>query len=116
MQAARPRNTPSVLLKQGNLDDLKAIVARLPDASKLTLADAEEDVETAYSLYQAGQSQRSDFGSKNYNKLMACKRMPVLKAIAAVTAAAIASPQQSCQPSTLADKQTVADAQAAWIS
>ena len=114
MNAGSPPKKYTIrVVKQGNLDDLKAIVARLPDASKLTLADA-EDVETAYSLYQAlDESQRSDFGSSNYNKLMACvKRMPVLKAIAAVTAAADKLPQNPANL-TLADKQTVADAQAA---
>ena len=98
---------------QGNLDDLKAIVARLPDASKLTLADA-EDVETAYSLYQAlDESQRADFGSANYNKLMACyKRLPILRAVSKVTTAANKLPQNPANL-TLADKQIVADAQTA---
>ena len=98
---------------QGNLDDLKAIVARLPDASKLTLADA-EDVETAYSLYQAlDESQRADFGSPNYNKLMACyKRLPILRAVSKVTTAANKLPQNPANL-TLADKQIVADAQGA---
>ena len=98
---------------QGNLDDLKEIVARLPDASKLTLADA-EDVETAYSLYQAlDESQRADFGSPNYNKLMACyKRLPILRAVSKVTTAANKLPQNPANL-TLADKQIVADAQGA---
>lgn len=98
---------------QGNLDDLKAIVARLPDASKLTLADA-EDVETAYSLYQAlDESQRADFGSANYNKLMACyKRLPILRAVSKVTTAANKLPQNPSNL-TLSDKQLVADAQGA---
>ena len=98
---------------QGNLDDLKAIVARLPDASKLTLADA-EDVETAYSLYQAlDESQRADFGSANYNKLMACyKRLPILRAVSKVTTAANKLPQNPANL-TLSDKQLVADAQGA---
>lgn len=98
---------------QGNLDDLKAIVARLPDASKLTLADA-EDVETAYSLYQAlDESQRADFGSANYNKLMACyKRLPILRAVSKVTTAANKLPQNPANL-TLSDKQIVADAQGA---
>lgn len=98
---------------QGNLEDLKAIIARLPDASKLTLADA-EDVETAYSLYQAlDESQRADFGSANYNKLMACyKRLPILRAVSKVTTAANKLPQNPANL-TLADKQIVADAQTA---
>lgn len=98
---------------QGNLEDLKAIIARLPDASKLTLADA-EDVETAYSLYQAlDESQRADFGSPNYNKLMACyKRLPILRAVSKVTTAANKLPQNPANL-TLADKQIVADAQGA---
>ena len=97
---------------QGNLEDLKAIIARLPDASKLTLADA-EDVETAYSLYQAlDESQRADFGSANY-KLMACyKRLPILRAVSKVTTAANKLPQNPANL-TLSDKQLVADAQGA---
>ena len=98
---------------QGNLADLKEIVARLPAASKLTLADA-EDVETAYSLYQAlDESQRADFGSANYNKLMACyKRLPILRAVSKVTTAANKLPQNPANL-TLSDKQIVADAQGA---
>lgn len=98
---------------QGNLEDLQAIIARLPAASKLTLADA-EDVETAYSLYQAlGEDQKADFGSPNYNKLMACyKRLPILRAVSKVTTAANKLPQNPANL-TLSDKQLVADAQGA---
>ena len=98
---------------QGDLADLKEIVARLPDASKLTLADA-EDVETAYSLYQAlGEDQKADFGSPNYNKLMACyRRLPILRAVSKVTTAANKLPQNPANL-TLSDKQLVADAQGA---
>ena len=98
---------------QGDLADLKEIVARLPAASKLTLADA-EDVETAYSLYQAlGESQKADFGSDNYDKLMACyKRLPILRAVSKVTTAANKLPQNPANL-TLSDKQLVADAQGA---
>ena len=98
---------------QGNLEDLQALIARLPAASKLTLADA-EDVETAYSLYQAlGEDQKADFGSPNYNKLMACyKRLPILRAVSKVTTAANKLPQNPANL-TLADKQIVADAQTA---
>ena len=98
---------------QGNLEDLKAIIARLPDASKLTLADA-EDVETAYSLYQAlGEGPQHSLGEDNYNKLMACyRRLPILRAVSKVTTAANKLPQNPANL-TLADKQTVADAQAA---
>lgn len=98
---------------QGNLEDLQALIARLPAASKLTLADA-EDVETAYSLYQAlGEDQKADFGSPNYNKLMACyKRLPILRAVSKVTTAANKLPQNPANL-TLSDKQIVADAQTA---
>ena len=98
---------------QGDLADLKEIVARLPDASKLTLADA-EDVETAYSLYQAlDDRQKTDFGSDNYDKLMACyKRLPILRAVSKVTTAANKLPQNPANL-TLSDKQIVADAQGA---
>lgn len=98
---------------QGNLADLKEIVARLPDASKLTLADA-EDVETAYSLYQAlGERQKANFGSDNYDKLMACyERLPILRAVSKVTTAANKLPQNPANL-TLSDKQLVADAQGA---
>lgn len=114
MNEASPATRYTIrVVKQGNLDDLKALVARLPAASKLTLADA-EDVETAYSLYQAlDKSQQSDFGSVNYDKLMACyERLPILKAVAKVTTAANKLPQNPANL-TLADKQIVADAQAA---
>ena len=98
---------------QGNLEDLQALIARLPAASKLTLADA-EDVETAYSLYQAlGEDQKAAFGSPNYNKLMACyKRLPILRAVSKVTTAANKLPQNPANL-TLSDKQLVADAQGA---
>lgn len=98
---------------QGNLEDLQAIIARLPDASKLTLADA-EDVETAYSLYQAlDERQKADFGSANYDKLMACyERLPILRAVSKVTTAANKLPQNPANL-TLSDKQIVADAQGA---
>ena len=98
---------------QGNLEDLKAIIARLPDASKLTLADA-EDVETAYSLYQAlDDEQKADFGSDNLKKLKACyERLPILRAVSKVTTAANKLPQNPANL-TLSDKQIVADAQAA---
>ena len=98
---------------QGNLEDLKAIIARLPDASKLTLADA-EDVETAYSLYQAlDEEQRADLGPANLRKLNACyKRLPILRAVSKVTTAANKLPQNPANL-TLADKKIVADAQAA---
>ena len=114
MNEASPATKYTIrVVKQGNLDDLQAIVARLPDASKLTLADA-EDVETAYSLYQAlDESQKAGFGSANYDKLMACyKRLPILRAVSKVTTAANKLPQNPANL-TLADKQTVADAQAA---
>ena len=46
MNEASPATKYAIrVVKQGDLDDLKALIARLPDASKLTLADA-EDVET----------------------------------------------------------------------
>ena len=98
---------------QGNLEDLKAIIARLPDASKLTLADA-EDVETAYSLYQAlGEGPQHSLGEDNYNKLMACyRRLPILRAVSKVTTAANKLPQNPANL-TLSDKQLVADAQGA---
>ena len=98
---------------QGNLEDLKAIIARLPDASKLTLADA-EDVETAYSLYQAlGEGPQHSLGEDNYNKLMACyRRLPILRAVSKVTTAANKLPQNPANL-TLSDKQIVADAQGA---
>lgn len=98
---------------QGNLKDLKAIIARLPDASKLTLADA-EDVETAYSLYQAlGEGPQHSLGEDNYNKLMACyRRLPILRAVSKVTTAANKLPQNPANL-TLSDKQLVADAQGA---
>ena len=98
---------------QGNLKDLKAIIARLPDASKLTLADA-EDVETAYSLYQAlGEGPQHSLGEDNYNKLMACyRRLPILRAVSKVTTAANKLPQNPANL-TLSDKQLVADAQTA---
>ena len=98
---------------QGNLEDLQAIIARLPDASKLTLADA-EDVETAYSLYQAlGEGPQHRLGEDNYNKLMACyRRLPILRAVSKVTTAANKLPQNPANL-TLSDKQIVADAQGA---
>lgn len=114
MNEASPATKYTIrVVKQGNLDDLQAIVARLPDASKLTLADA-EDVETAYSLYQAlDERQKAGFGSANYDKLMACyKRLPILRAVSKVTTAANKLPQNPANL-TLADKQIVADAQAA---
>lgn len=97
---------------QGNLADLKEIIARLPDASKLTLADA-EDVETAYSLYQAlGEGPQHSLG-EDYNKLMACyRRLPILRAVSKVTTAANKLPQNPANL-TLSDKQIVADAQGA---
>ena len=114
MNEASPATRYTIrVVMQGDLEDLQAIIARLPDASKLTLADA-EDVETAYSLYQAlGEDQKADFGSPNYNKLMACyKRLPILRAVSKVTTAANKLPQNPANL-TLADKQIVADAQAA---
>lgn len=114
MNEASPATKYTIrVVKQGNLDDLQAIVARLPDASKLTLADA-EDVETAYSLYQAlDERQKAGFGSANYDKLMACyKRLPILRAVSKVTTAANKLPQNPANL-TLADKQIVADAQTA---
>lgn len=114
MNEASPATKYAIrVVKQGDLDDLKALIARLPDASKLTLADA-EDVETAYSLYQAlDEGQKADFDSANYDKLMACyKRLPILRAVSKVTTAANKLPQNPANL-TLADKQIVADAQAA---
>ena len=114
MNEASPATKYTIrVVKQGNINDLKAIVARLPDASKLTLADA-EDVETAYSLYQAlDDEQKADFGSDNLKKLKACyKRLPILRAVSKVTTAANKLPQNPANL-TLADKQIVADAQAA---
>ena len=114
MNEASPATKYAIrVVKQGDLDDLKALIARLPDASKLTLADA-EDVETAYSLYQAlDEGQKADFDSANYDKLMACyKRLPILRAVSKVTTAANKLPQNPANL-TLSDKQIVADAQGA---
>lgn len=114
MNEASPATRYTIrVVKQGNLDDLKALVARLPAASKLTLADA-EDVETAYSLYQAlDDEQKADFGSDNLKKLKACyERLPILRAVSKATTAANKLPQNPANL-TLADKQIVADAQAA---
>ena len=114
MNEASPATRYTIrVVKQGDLDDLKALVARLPAASKLTLADA-EDVETAYSLYQAlDDEQKADFGSDNLKKLKTCyERLPILRAISKATTAANKLPQNPANL-TLADKQIVADAQVA---
>ena len=114
MNEASPATKYTIrVVMQGDLEDLQEIIARLPDASKLTLADA-EDVETAYSLYQAlDERQKAGFGSANYDKLMACyKRLPILRAVSKVTTAANKLPQNPANL-TLADKQIVADAQTA---
>ena len=114
MNEASPATKYTIrVVMQGDLEDLREIIARLPDASKLTLADA-EDVETAYSLYQAlDAGKQHSLGENNYNKLMACyERLPILRAVAKVTTAANKLPQNPANL-TLADKQIVADAQAA---
>lgn len=114
MNEASPATKYTIrVVMQGDLEDLKEIIARLPDASKLTLADA-EDVETAYSLYQAlDAGKQHSLGEDNYNKLMACyERLPILRAVSKVTTAANKLPQNPANL-TLADKQIVADAQAA---
>lgn len=114
MNEASPATKYTIrVVMQGDLKDLKEIIARLPDASKLTLADA-EDVETAYSLYQAlDAGKQHSLGEDNYNKLMACyERLPILRAVSKVTTAANKLPQNPANL-TLADKQIVADAQAA---
>lgn len=114
MNEASPATKYTIrVVMQGDLEDLKEIIARLPDASKLTLADA-EDVETAYSLYQAlGEGPQHSLGEDNYNKLMACyRRLPILRAVSKVTTAANKLPQNPANL-TLADKQIVADAQTA---
>lgn len=114
MNEASPATKYTIrVVMQGDLEDLKEIIARLPDASKLTLADA-EDVETAYSLYQAlDAGKQHSLGEDNYNKLMACyERLPILRAVSKVTTAANKLPQNPANL-TLADKQIVADAQGA---
>ena len=114
MNEASPATKYTIrVVMQGDLEDLREIIARLPDASKLTLADA-EDVETAYSLYQAlDAGKQHSLGEGNYNKLMACyERLPILRAVSKVTTAANKLPQNPANL-TLADKQIVADAQAA---
>ena len=114
MNEASPATKYTIrVVMQGDLEDLEEIIARLPDASKLTLADA-EDVETAYSLYQAlDAGKQHSLGEDNYNKLMACyERLPILRAVSKVTTAANKLPQNPANL-TLADKQIVADAQAA---
>ena len=114
MNEASPATKYTIrVVMQGDLEDLIEIIARLPDASKLTLADA-EDVETAYSLYQAlDAGKQHSLGEDNYNKLMACyERLPILRAVSKVTTAANKLPQNPANL-TLADKQIVADAQAA---
>lgn len=114
MNEASPATKYTIrVVMQGDLEDLQEIIARLPDASKLTLADA-EDVETAYSLYQAlDAGKQHSLGEDNYNKLMACyERLPILRAVSKVTTAANKLPQNPANL-TLADKQIVADAQAA---
>lgn len=114
MNEASPATKYTIrVVMQGDLEDLNEIIARLPDASKLTLADA-EDVETAYSLYQAlDAGKQHSLGEDNYNKLMACyERLPILRAVSKVTTAANKLPQNPANL-TLADKQIVADAQTA---
>ena len=114
MNEASPATKYTIrVVMQGDLEDLREIIARLPDASKLTLADA-EDVETAYSLYQAlDAGKQHSLGENNYNKLMACyERLPILRAVAKVTTAANKLPQNPANL-TLSDKQLVADAQGA---
>ena len=114
MNEASPATKYTIrVVMQGDLEDLKEIIARLPDASKLTLADA-EDVETAYSLYQAlDAGKQHSLGEDNYNKLMACyERLPILRAVSKVTTAANKLPQNPANL-TLSDKQIVADAQGA---
>lgn len=114
MNEASPATKYTIrVVMQGDLEDLKEIIARLPDASKLTLADA-EDVETAYSLYQAlDAGKQHSLGEDNYNKLMTCyERLPILRAVSKVTTAANKLPQNPANL-TLADKQIVADAQTA---